>query len=63
MGEWMDKSKGKLEEIKGSVTGDRSEQSKGIARQEKGEIKGDFERLKTEVKDTFGSNRDPNFKR
>lgn len=53
MGEIFDKTKGKMEEIKGSVTNDRSEQTKGIARQEKGQLKGDFEELKHGVKDTF----------
>jgi uncharacterized protein YjbJ (UPF0337 family) len=46
-----DKIVGKAEELKGKVTGDRSEEAKGKARQAKGEAKGTAARAKHKVED------------
>jgi len=46
MGEYMDKSEGKVKEIYGRVSGDRSKQTEGRALQARGGLKGFFERAK-----------------
>ncbi len=46
MGEYMDKSEGKVKEIYGRVSGDRSKQAEGRALQARGGLKGFIERAK-----------------
>lgn len=53
MGELIDKAKGKLKQVEGSITGDRDRQAEGIADEQKGELKGKFEEVKTHIKDAF----------
>ena len=53
MGEYTDKIKGKVNQIKGTLTDDDSTRAKGEAQEKKGEAKGAFERGKAKVKETF----------
>lgn len=53
MGEIIDKLKGKANQIKGTVTDDETTRTKGDLQEKKGEVKGGFERIKTDIKDTF----------
>jgi len=50
MGELKDKIKGKMKQVEGSVTGDRSKQAEGIADETKGKMKEKFENLKHEIR-------------
>jgi len=53
MGELEDKAKGKMNQIKGIVTGDDATKMKGELQEKKGELKGAFERGKARVKDAI----------
>jgi len=51
MGELQDKAKGKFKEIKGTVTGDKSEKRKGKALQARGAAKGKIADIEATVRD------------
>ena len=53
MGELIDKVKGKAKQVEGSITGDRGRQAEGLVEEKKGDLKGGFERVKQDIKDTF----------
>lgn len=53
MGELIDKTKGKMNQIKGEVLNDDAARIKGDAQVAKGEMKGAFERGKDAVKDAI----------
>lgn len=53
MGEFTDKIKGKINEIKGETTGDETTRQKGELQQQKGRLKGAFERGKARMKDVL----------
>lgn len=53
MGEFTDKIKGKINEIKGETTGDETTRRKGEMQQQKGRLKGAFERGKARMKDVL----------
>lgn len=50
MGEYIDKTKGKAQQIKGRVTGDRSKEAEGVVREKVGEGKEAVEDLKRDIK-------------
>ncbi|HZS38964.1 MAG TPA: CsbD family protein [Polyangia bacterium] len=50
MGEIIDKVKGKMKQVEGSITGDRGKQVEGIVEEKKGDLKGKFEDLKRDIK-------------
>lgn len=54
MGEWKNKIQGKAEELKGDVTGDRSEKMKGKARRAWGDVQGKA----NDIKDSFEDQQD-----
>jgi uncharacterized protein YjbJ (UPF0337 family) len=51
MGEWTDKTKGKVKETVGAATGDRDLEAEGKKDTAKGHVKGKFEDAKHAVKD------------
>lgn len=51
MGEWSNKIEGKLEEVKGKVTNNKSDQVKGKAKQSWGDLEGHAKDLKRTVAD------------
>ena len=53
MGEYTDKIKGNVNQVKGDLTDDESTRTKGDLQEKKGEMKGSFERAKNRVKDTL----------
>jgi uncharacterized protein YjbJ (UPF0337 family) len=53
MGEYTDKTKGKIKEVAGAATGDRSLEAEGKLDQAKGRIKGKFDEVKQRVKDAW----------
>jgi uncharacterized protein YjbJ (UPF0337 family) len=53
MGEIIDKLKGKIKQVEGSITGNRDRQAEGVIDEKKGEAKGKFEEVKKDIKDTF----------
>lgn len=50
MGEFIDKAKGKAQQIKGRIRGDRSEEARGVAREKVGEGKEAVEDLKRDIR-------------
>ena len=60
MSEWKDKIKGKAEELKGEVTGDRSEKTKGKARQAWGDLEGKAKELRESFEHQQQREGDPN---
>ncbi len=50
MGELKDKIKGKVKQVEGSITGDRSKQIEGAVEEEKGKMKERFEDLKHDIR-------------
>lgn len=57
MGEWIDKVKGKIKEVVGAASGDRSLEADGKKDIAKGHVKGGFEDVKHGIKDAL--RRDP----
>ena len=53
MGEIIDKLKGKAKQVEGDITGDRARHGEGRMDEAKGKVKGKFEEVKQDVKDTF----------
>ncbi|HEX9101363.1 MAG TPA: CsbD family protein [Polyangia bacterium] len=53
MGELMDKLKGKIKQVEGAITGDRSRQTEGVIDEKKGDLKEKFEEAKQSIKDKF----------
>jgi uncharacterized protein YjbJ (UPF0337 family) len=53
MGEIIDKLKGKAKQVEGDVTGDRERHAEGRMDETKGKVKGKFEEVKQDIKDTF----------
>ena len=53
MGEIIDKLKGKAKQVEGDLTGDRARHAEGRADEAKGNLKGKFEEVKQDIKDTF----------
>lgn len=50
MGELIDKAKGKIKEVAGVATGNRSLEGEGKADQVKGAVKGKFDEIKQAIK-------------
>ena len=55
-----DQVRGKAEEIKGKVTGDKSEELKGKARQTAGNAKSKVRDIQADVREEVDKNRDDN---
>lgn len=53
MGEIIDKLKGKVKQVEGDLTGDRSRHAEGRVDEAKGDLKGKFEEVKNDIKDKF----------
>jgi uncharacterized protein YjbJ (UPF0337 family) len=53
MGEWIDKVKGKVKQMEGSISGDHGRQAEGLIEEKKGDMKGRLERIKQGIKDVF----------
>jgi uncharacterized protein YjbJ (UPF0337 family) len=53
MGEIIDKTKGKVKQVEGDLTGDRPRHAEGRLDEAKGKVKGKFEDIKRGIKDTF----------
>lgn len=53
MGELIDKTKGKMNQVKGDLTNDEATRQKGVLQEKMGEAKGAFERGKARVKDAI----------
>jgi uncharacterized protein YjbJ (UPF0337 family) len=59
VGELIDKAKGKVKQGVGKIIGDRELEVEGELDEAKGKIKGGFEDLKRDIKDTVDPNRQP----
>jgi uncharacterized protein YjbJ (UPF0337 family) len=51
MGEILDKIKGKIKQVEGAVTGNRSKQVGGVVDEKKGDLKEKFEELKHDIRE------------
>ena len=59
MGALMDKIKGKIKEVTGAATGDRSLEAEGKKDRAKGHVKGGYENFKHDVRDAVDPDRHP----
>lgn len=50
MGELIDKAKGKIKQVEGELTGDRSRKAEGVVDEKKGDLKEAFENVKRDIR-------------